>query len=90
VNAALASFDTLLWQTFASVLIPGGTINLIVRASRFAVARTAFPATVTKWLPTGVGIASIPVIIHPIDHFVDFALDNSIRPYMFPDKEKRS
>jgi len=87
-NAARATLDTLLWQTFASVLIPGGTINIIVRSVRFAMARTAFPSTIRTWLPTAAGITSIPFIIHPIDDFVDFAMDNTSRKIMFDGKEK--
>mmetsp|Transcript_30222 Transcript_30222/g.69280 ORF Transcript_30222/g.69280 Transcript_30222/m.69280 type:complete len:128 (-) Transcript_30222:2898-3281(-) len=75
-------FDTLLWQTFASVLIPGATINLIVRASKFAIAgsRIASPS-IRKWFPTFMGLGSIPVIIHPIDNFVDLALENTTRKW---------
>uniref|UniRef100_A0A7S2UT13 Mitochondrial fission process protein 1 n=1 Tax=Attheya septentrionalis TaxID=420275 RepID=A0A7S2UT13_9STRA len=82
VRTALATFDTLLWQTFASVTIPGATINMIVRASRFAVSRVALPVTIVKWLPTAIGIGSIPLIIHPIDDLVDYSMDNSIRKWM--------
>lgn len=80
-RAALATFDTLLWQSLASVMIPGATINIIVRAARFGVARIpmSLPAAVTKWFPTCAGIGSIPVIIHPIDNAVDYALDNTTR-----------
>ena len=74
------------FQAFASVLIPGGTINLIVRASRLAVTKTALSQTLKKWIPTGVGISSITLIIHPIDTFVDVALDNTTRKWMFPEK----
>lgn len=81
-RTALATFDTLLWQSLASVMIPGATINVIVRASRFAVARTALPVMVAKWIPTAVGIGSIPLIIHPIDSFVDFSLDNTTRSWV--------
>ncbi len=88
VNAALAAFDTLLWQTFASVLIPGGVINMVVRVSRFTVGKTALSPAIQKWLPTGVGIGSIPLIIHPIDSLVDYAMDNSTRKWMFPEKKK--
>ena len=76
-----ATADTLLWQSLASVAIPGAAINLIVKASRRAVARSpvALPVMAAKWLPTAVGLGSIPVIIKPIDLSVDFLLDNSIR-----------
>jgi hypothetical protein len=67
----------------ASVAIPGGVINMIVRSARFAVARSVgLPAVVSKWLPTATGLGSIPVIITPIDNLVDFALDNTTRKLM--------
>lgn len=74
-------------KAFASVLIPGGIINVIVRVSRFAVTNTALSKTLKKWIPTGVGISSIPIIIHPIDTFVDVALDNTTRKWMFSEKK---
>lgn len=80
VRAAIVGFDTLLWQGLASVAIPGGIINMIVRSSRFAIGRTVgLPILISKWLPTAMGLGSIPIIISPIDNFVDYALDNSIR-----------
>lgn len=85
VRAMTAAFDTLLWQGLASVMIPGATINLIVRASRMAIARTSITKTLpllAKWIPTGAGISSIPLIIHPIDDFVDSLLDNTTRQYI--------
>ena len=83
-RAGIATFDTLLWQSLASVMIPGLAINVIVRASRFAVARSplTLPALASKWLPTATGIGSIPLIIHPIDSFVDLTLDNSTRRWL--------
>ena len=82
-RAAIAVFDTLLWQSLASVAIPGGVINSIVRATRFAVARSVgLPLVVTTWSPTVAGLGSIPFIIHPIDDCVDFALDNTTRKYL--------
>eukprot|EP00560_Eucampia_antarctica_P002361 CAMPEP_0197833748 /NCGR_PEP_ID=MMETSP1437-20131217/19990_1 /TAXON_ID=49252 ORGANISM="Eucampia antarctica, Strain CCMP1452" /NCGR_SAMPLE_ID=MMETSP1437 /ASSEMBLY_ACC=CAM_ASM_001096 /LENGTH=176 /DNA_ID=CAMNT_0043437991 /DNA_START=148 /DNA_END=675 /DNA_ORIENTATION=- len=84
-QVAIATMDTLLWQCLASVLIPGVTINMVVRASRLAIVRASasqpLPAMVSKWFPTFVGIASIPIIIHPIDTFVDLCLDNTIRKW---------
>jgi fission process protein 1 len=76
-----ATADTLLWQTLASVVVPGATINLVVKASRAAVHRSPLllPVMVAKWLPTVVGIGSIPLIVQPIDHTIDYMLDNSTR-----------
>lgn len=82
-RAAIAMFDTLLWQSLASVAIPGGVINTIVRATRFTVARSVgLPLIVTKWAPTAMGLGSVPLIITPIDNCVDFALDNSTRKFL--------
>ena len=87
--AAVASLDTLLWQSLASVALPGFTINMIVRASKFAVGRTAgLPILISKWLPTAAGLGSIPFIVQPIDNFVDFALDNTTRPFFKIEDEK--
>jgi hypothetical protein len=53
---------------------------VIVYSSRIAVARTiGLPLFVSKWLPTALGLFSIPIIIHPIDNAVDFLLDNTTR-----------
>ena len=81
VDSVVSTVDTLIWQSLASVGIPGATINMIVRASRFAVSRSpmVLPAMVSTWLPTGVGLGSIPLIIHPIDHSVDLLMDSTFR-----------
>lgn len=87
-KTALYTMDTLLWQSLASVMIPGATINLIVKASRLAMARSpiALGATVKEWFPTAAGLGSIPLIIHPIDHAVDALLDNTTRLWCAEDK----
>ena len=79
----LHTMDTLIWQSLASVFIPGATINLIVKASRFAVARSpvVLGAVVKEWLPTATGLGSIPLIIHPIDDAVHALLDNTTRKW---------
>lgn len=76
-----ATVDTLLWQSLASVMIPGATINLIVKASRYAVvnSKVLLPVLVAQWLPTATGLGAIPLIVKPIDLSVDYVLDNSTR-----------
>ena len=84
-NAIASSFvssaDVLVWQSLASVMIPGATIHAIVKGSRFALLRSplVLPTLATTWLPTGVGLGSIPLIIHPIDTFVDYLMDSTFR-----------
>jgi fission process protein 1 len=84
----VATADTLLWQSLASVMIPGGTINVIVKASRFAARRASLPVVAAAWGPTGVGLASIPFIIKPIDNAVDYLLDNTTRHWIVPEEKK--
>jgi len=81
IDSLVSTTDTLLWQSLASVAIPGFAINRIVKAFRFALAKSpvVVPITFATWLPTVVGLGSIPWIIHPIDEFVDAAMDNTFR-----------
>jgi mitochondrial fission process protein 1 len=87
--------DTLVWQTLASVVIPGFTINTIVKCTRYFINSKRISSFVNKihnnnnnnkhvlfvqqWIPTIIGLVSIPIIIHPIDTTVDYLLDNTIR-----------
>lgn len=78
----VATVDTLLWQSLATVMIPGATINVIVKCCRLAVSRVSLPVALATWMPTGVGLASIPIIIKPIDNTVDYMMDNTTRQWM--------
>lgn len=71
-NSLAAGVKALVWQALASVIIPGFVINRVV-----AVAGTvAFTNAVAKrYAPTVVGLASIPLIVKPIDATVDYALE---------------
>jgi fission process protein 1 len=85
LDSVVSTFDCLVWQSLASVMIPGATINAIVRASRFAIARSpaAVPVAIATWTPTVVGLGSIPLIIHPIDDGVDILMDTTYRQIDF-------
>ncbi|KAL3935176.1 MAG: hypothetical protein SGBAC_009250 [Bacillariaceae sp.] len=85
-DSLVATADTLIWQSLASVTVPGATINMVVKASRFAVARSpvALSAVVSKWIPTVTGLGSIPFIISPIDHGVDVLMDSTFRKIQWP------
>lgn len=77
-EAAVAAGDTLVWQLLASVVIPGFTINRLCAASAIAL-RSSANATLKKWGPTAIGLAAIPLIVKPIDHAVDWGMDNTLR-----------
>ena len=66
--------DALVWQLFASVVVPGAVVNRVVAAT----------AAVTRrpYAPTAVGLASIPFIIKPIDDLVHLCMDATLRPWL--------
>jgi fission process protein 1 len=81
-----AGVDTLIWQTLASVLIPGQAIRLITLGTtkmfNSSFACKNFPASAIKYSPTICGLSAIPLIIEPIDHFVDSLMDNTFRKWL--------
>ena len=71
--------DALIFQCFASVLIPGNIIAFIVERTEEKLKETDLDDKVKKWGPTLIGLGAIPFIVHPIDVSVDFAMDHTIR-----------
>lgn len=77
-------FDALVWQTLASVAIPGYLINRTVFAATWALNR-AMPQQVkigpvpVKFIPVAVGLSTIPFIVEPIDHSTTFMMDKTLR-----------
>ncbi len=69
--------DVLSWQTIASIAVPGFVINRVVALSGALLRRAGRKPGV---VPTLVGLASVPLIIKPIDHATDAVLDATIRP----------
>ncbi|XP_026644501.1 mitochondrial fission process protein 1 isoform X2 [Microtus ochrogaster] len=89
-RVTLAVVDTFVWQSLASVAIPGFTINRLCAASLYVLgSMTRWPLTVRKWTTTTLGLLAIPVIVHPIDRSVDFLLDSSLRK-LYPSVGKPS
>jgi len=80
-EVAVAAVDTLLWQAFASVIVPGFLINRICAASLVGLARTipGVAETARKWMVTGIGLGVIPFIVHPIDNGVHMVMDQTTR-----------
>jgi len=67
-----ASTETLVWQLLASIIWPGGVIKLFVNVIDLII---PYDDTI---LPTFIGILLIPVIIRPIDVFVDLLMEDTI------------
>lgn len=76
-----SAMDCLLWQSAASVFIPGAVIHTIVKYTKQATTALTQNKLVVRSVPTTVGLAAIPFIIHPIDQGVDFVMDNTTRPF---------
>ncbi|KAH0549261.1 mitochondrial fission process protein 1 [Cotesia glomerata] len=77
----LSASDTLIWQSFASVIIPGLVINRICAGVRFMQRNAKSPIMRNPWMSTIVGLISIPLIIHPIDDGVERTMDSTYRQW---------
>lgn len=83
-RVGVAAMDTLVWQAFASVIVPGFFINRLCAVSLYGLAR-ALPAvaeTRRKWAVTGLGLGAIPFIVHPIDNLVHAVMDRTTRRWI--------
>ncbi|VDK76249.1 unnamed protein product [Litomosoides sigmodontis] len=79
---AIRAIDTLLWQSLASVLIPGFMINRICYLSTHLLRRsTKWPLKVQKLTSTVLGLCTIPFIVKPIDLAVEIGMESSIRKF---------
>jgi len=79
-QVALTAMDTLIWQGFASVIVPGFTINRLCWLSAMALRNsTRIRPLAQKGLVTAIGLAAIPFIVHPIDTGVEAAMDSTLR-----------
>ncbi|KAK0176151.1 hypothetical protein PV328_000317 [Microctonus aethiopoides] len=85
----LSASDTLLWQSFASVIIPGFVINRICASVRFMQKKSNILAIKHPLISTAIGLMAIPLIIHPIDNGVDHIMDITYRQWTgyHPQKE---
>ncbi|XP_043253512.1 mitochondrial fission process protein 1 [Colletes gigas] len=81
-NALFTMSDTLLWQSFASVILPGFTINRICAAVQYLQHKSNNVALKNRWISTIVGLTSIPFIIHPIDNMVEEAMNVTYRKWI--------
>uniref|UniRef100_F1LC47 Mitochondrial fission process protein 1 n=1 Tax=Ascaris suum TaxID=6253 RepID=F1LC47_ASCSU len=81
-GVGLTAVDTLLWQSLASVIVPGFTINrLCALTAKVLSVTTRLPGPVRKWTTTAIGLGAIPFIVKPIDTAVEIGMDASIRKY---------
>ncbi|VIO88341.1 Uncharacterized protein BM_BM5767 [Brugia malayi] len=79
---AFRAVDTLIWQSLASVVIPGFMINRVCYLSIKLLTRsTKWPLKVQKLTSTVIGLCTIPFIVKPIDTAVEIGMQSSIRKF---------
>jgi len=87
--ALVAGGDALIWQTIASVALPGFTINRFVTLAEIGCqAQAAAGSVVAEYFPTILGLSMIPIICKPLDELADVGLDQTLRPLLFATIEK--
>ena len=90
-QTAIRCADTALFHSVASMALPAFTIHTVVRQSdkllNMPSAVTLFktlPPRVRLALPTLLGLATIPFIVHPLDEFTHWVMDRTVRT-QYPD-----
>lgn len=68
----VTSVETLTWQIFASIVWPGGVIKCIYKIVEY------ITHSDSRYLPTLVTIAMIPMIVRPIDTTVDIFMEKTL------------
>ncbi|KAG8327988.1 mitochondrial fission process protein 1-like [Homalodisca vitripennis] len=77
----LKTVDALVWQSLASVIVPGFTINRLCWGTRTMLVKgVRLPGHVGKYMSVAVGLGAIPFIIKPIDRVIDHFMDLVVRP----------
>jgi len=79
---AYCALDTSIWHIFGSIILPRIAIHNIVKYSGNLLNNVfgfADKTRIGKYGPSIIGIASIPLMISPIDYITDISMDKSIR-----------
>jgi hypothetical protein len=74
--------DLSLWHLSASLVLPAVVINRYIHTLAWMLAKTNVSHRVLKIVPTLTALCLIPFIVHPLDHFTDYALDATFRKYV--------
>lgn len=77
--AAINFMDRAAWHTGASMVFPAVTIHGIVKLTNKVITKNFSNMKWLRFMPACAGLISIPFIIHPLDHLMDFLMDNSMR-----------
>ena len=78
----MSTIDCLIWQTLASVMVPGFVIHKVVKVTKWATVKSGMLAKLgarSQFIPVAAGLAAIPFIVKPIDHGTDVFMDYTYR-----------
>eukprot|EP01080_Neovahlkampfia_damariscottae_P009769 gene9769-2096_t len=70
------ALDQTIFHSFASMMIPAAIIHQVVHHSAPLFLKAGLKS---KFAPIILGLSTIPLIIHPIDHGFEWLLDQSLR-----------
>ena len=84
--ALIEGFDALVWQLAASVALPGYTIHQVVAISVLILDSLGLSDGPWTAVPTALGLATIPLIVKPLDELAEVGMDVTLRrlwgPYL--------
>lgn len=73
--------DLSLWHLGASLILPAIVINRYIHTVTYVLAKRNVNVKLLKYFPLFSALVLIPFIVHPLDHFTDYAMDNTFRKY---------
>mmetsp|Transcript_43333 Transcript_43333/g.97945 ORF Transcript_43333/g.97945 Transcript_43333/m.97945 type:complete len:260 (+) Transcript_43333:81-860(+) len=82
--ALIEGFDALIWQLAASVALPGYTIHQIVLVTVAILGSLGLTEGLFEYLPTAVGLLTIPFIVKPLDELAEVGMDVTLRKLWNP------
>jgi mitochondrial fission process protein 1 len=85
--ALIEGLDALIWQLAASVALPGYTIHQVVAIAVTvlnAAGLTADQNPIYGVIPTALGLATIPLIVKPLDELAEVSMDLTLRKVWGP------
>ncbi len=74
--------DISLWHLGASLVLPAVIINRYIHTLAWFLARMNVGHRTLKIVPALTALCLIPFIVHPLDHFTDYAMDATFRKYV--------
>jgi fission process protein 1 len=82
--ALIEGLDALIWQLAASVALPGYTIHQVVLIAVTLFGAAGLTEGVYDVVPTAIGLATIPLVVKPLDELAEVGMDVTLRKLWGP------